>query len=270
MAETTYIWRSEKGKNTCDECKALDGKIFKNKEEAPQSLHPNCKCELEPIIEEAFKLKKEKRKKRTIQKLSWIGSGDFSKKIARHFYDGNGRNIDMNFDEIKDTPILFDLAERNVEKYFTESINGKRQDNSINVKNKLENLKDGESITFTTHWDSATRLQSFDLAGKDLHSASSIGSGQVGSNLEVKATLISNTINITGKSYNSLKDIYDFDNSDYHYAKNEYEAQREGTGQPFEINADWISRFSGAATKYSDGSIGNAVIKEYTLDEDNK
>lgn len=40
-----YIWISEMGENTCEECKMLDGKIFSG-DKVPQKPHPNCKCEV--------------------------------------------------------------------------------------------------------------------------------------------------------------------------------------------------------------------------------
>ena len=44
-----YIWHSENGEHTCDECRALDGKIFDFYEEVPDPPHPNCKCWVEII-----------------------------------------------------------------------------------------------------------------------------------------------------------------------------------------------------------------------------
>ena len=40
-----YIWISEKGEHTCDECKSLNGKIFFG-DKIPPRPHPNCKCEV--------------------------------------------------------------------------------------------------------------------------------------------------------------------------------------------------------------------------------
>ncbi|MBQ2644755.1 hypothetical protein IJG14_04180 [bacterium] len=40
-----YIWISETGKNTCEECKNLDRKIFEG-DKVPLRPHPNCKCEV--------------------------------------------------------------------------------------------------------------------------------------------------------------------------------------------------------------------------------
>lgn len=40
-----YIWLSETGKNTCEECKSLDRKIFEG-DKVPLRPHPNCKCEV--------------------------------------------------------------------------------------------------------------------------------------------------------------------------------------------------------------------------------
>lgn len=43
-----YIWISEKGENTCEECKRLNGKIFTG-DEVPPRPHPNCKCEVKEL-----------------------------------------------------------------------------------------------------------------------------------------------------------------------------------------------------------------------------
>jgi len=42
-----YVWHSENGENTCDECKKLDGQVFEMDEEIPERPHPNCRCTVE-------------------------------------------------------------------------------------------------------------------------------------------------------------------------------------------------------------------------------
>ena len=41
-----YVWRSELGENTCDECESMDGEEFESDEDIPPKPHPNCKCEV--------------------------------------------------------------------------------------------------------------------------------------------------------------------------------------------------------------------------------
>ncbi|MCR5261769.1 MAG: hypothetical protein K6C94_08025, partial [Candidatus Gastranaerophilales bacterium] len=48
-----YIWISETGKNTCQECKSLDGKIFTG-DKVPLRPHPNCKCDAVEYKESNF------------------------------------------------------------------------------------------------------------------------------------------------------------------------------------------------------------------------
>lgn len=43
-----YKWISESGKNTCEKCKSLDGKVFDIKD-LPKRPHPNCRCRIEEI-----------------------------------------------------------------------------------------------------------------------------------------------------------------------------------------------------------------------------
>lgn len=44
-----YVWHSENGEHTCDECKSLDGQVFDFYDEIPERPHPNCKCYVEIV-----------------------------------------------------------------------------------------------------------------------------------------------------------------------------------------------------------------------------
>ncbi|MDR1027700.1 MAG: hypothetical protein LBL46_04770 [Rickettsiales bacterium] len=46
--EKVYVWHTEIGENTCDECEALDGTIFDSLDEIPAlpPLHENCRCSI--------------------------------------------------------------------------------------------------------------------------------------------------------------------------------------------------------------------------------
>ncbi len=44
-----YVWHSENGENTCDECRELDGQVFEMGEEVPERPHPNCRCTVEIV-----------------------------------------------------------------------------------------------------------------------------------------------------------------------------------------------------------------------------
>lgn len=47
-----YVWHSENGEHTCDECRALDGKVFDFYDEVPERPHPNCRCTVEIVDED--------------------------------------------------------------------------------------------------------------------------------------------------------------------------------------------------------------------------
>lgn len=50
---TKYIYHSEKEKNTCEECRKNDGRIFYDVNDVPKlPIHPHCKCWIETIEEE--------------------------------------------------------------------------------------------------------------------------------------------------------------------------------------------------------------------------
>lgn len=42
-----YVWRSEFGEHTCDECESMDGQEYESEEDIPPQPHPNCKCYIE-------------------------------------------------------------------------------------------------------------------------------------------------------------------------------------------------------------------------------
>lgn len=45
-----WIWHSEHGENTCDECSGNDGTVYETKEGIPTCpVHPNCRCWVEEI-----------------------------------------------------------------------------------------------------------------------------------------------------------------------------------------------------------------------------
>ena len=45
-----WIWHSEHGENTCDECSGNDGTVYETKEGIPDiPVHPNCRCWVEEI-----------------------------------------------------------------------------------------------------------------------------------------------------------------------------------------------------------------------------
>ena len=48
IAPKIWIWHSEHGENTCDECSGNDGTVYENKEDIPTCpVHPNCRCWVE-------------------------------------------------------------------------------------------------------------------------------------------------------------------------------------------------------------------------------
>ncbi len=52
IKQKIWIWHSEHGENTCNECAGLDGQVFFSPDEIPAiPVHPNCKCS---IVEETL------------------------------------------------------------------------------------------------------------------------------------------------------------------------------------------------------------------------
>ena len=50
IAPKIWIWHSEHGENTCDDCVGNDGTVYENKEGIPDiPVHPNCRCWVEEI-----------------------------------------------------------------------------------------------------------------------------------------------------------------------------------------------------------------------------
>lgn len=51
ISNVRYIWHSEQGENTCEECLDLDGLEFDTFDEIPERPHPNCQCVVD-IVED--------------------------------------------------------------------------------------------------------------------------------------------------------------------------------------------------------------------------
>ncbi len=49
ISNLKYIWHSEKGEHTCDECAELDGQEFDMFDDIPEKPHPNCQCTIDMI-----------------------------------------------------------------------------------------------------------------------------------------------------------------------------------------------------------------------------
>lgn len=64
-----YIWISEKGKNVCNKCLQLDGKIF-SEDEIPPRPHPNCRCEIQEVKSDKLDIIDKKIKSTMAKKLS--------------------------------------------------------------------------------------------------------------------------------------------------------------------------------------------------------
>lgn len=48
-----WIWHSDEGDNTCDECASRDGEVYESEEDIPEiPVHPNCRCTItEDVID---------------------------------------------------------------------------------------------------------------------------------------------------------------------------------------------------------------------------
>lgn len=44
-----FVWHTIGDNRVCDNCEAMEGKIFENMEDIPDDLHPNCRCYIEEI-----------------------------------------------------------------------------------------------------------------------------------------------------------------------------------------------------------------------------
>ena len=49
VSNTVFIWHSEFGEHTCEDCVSLDGTQYTLEDDIPDSPHPNCKCYIEIV-----------------------------------------------------------------------------------------------------------------------------------------------------------------------------------------------------------------------------
>lgn len=45
----SYIWCTARDNKVCPKCLSMEGKIFKNLEDIPDDMHPNCRCYIKKI-----------------------------------------------------------------------------------------------------------------------------------------------------------------------------------------------------------------------------
>ncbi len=102
ISNVHYVWRCEKGENTCEVCKALDGKEFDMYEEVPERPHPNCRCTVD-IVEDKEENNNNNKWIMPVPKGHKITSGYGNRMHPIHhriiFHDG----IDINAKE--NTPV---------------------------------------------------------------------------------------------------------------------------------------------------------------------
>lgn len=206
---------------------------------------------------------------RSMSKLGYIGANSgLPSNFIKDFYYGKGKPRKLTFDEIKQLDTLQDTGKNNVEKHLVNHLNGKLRDKTNDVRALVQGLEEGETKHFKSQWDTAEQSSYYYGIFEDKLTTLSLGSFQVKSYIEGTATKNKGAVYFRGKVRNVMNDIYDFD--DDLITQNEYEAQQKEIGQPYKVSAEWYDRFTGAADIYSDGTIGNTVLKAFTLDEDNQ
>lgn len=52
IAQVEWLATPDPGRRTCDACAALDGKRYPLDDHPPRPLHPNCRCDLLPVVED--------------------------------------------------------------------------------------------------------------------------------------------------------------------------------------------------------------------------
>ena len=136
---TKYIYHSEKEKNTCEECRKNDGRIFYDVNDVPKlPIHPHCKCWIETIEEEDENKKCDCGKR--IKKIK----DDFDNLLDRLYY---------MLQEIKSLKSDVSIDKSNADNYILEDstyINGqiekfenyllKLEDETKNYQKLCENL----------------------------------------------------------------------------------------------------------------------------------
>lgn len=136
MTDSVFIFRSENGKNTCEMCRALDGKQFFPGDEIPVlPLHPNCKCELEKIKSYKDDTEKISDIENEIEEINLL-SKELNKKIKDEKFEAQKLNDEL--DEVEN--ILKTESYDKSKKEEFKTIKKNADDNAqrlIELENKL-------------------------------------------------------------------------------------------------------------------------------------
>ena len=143
-----YIWHSENGEHTCDECSSLDGQIFDSIDEIPEKPHPNCKCMVE-ILDDNSDFSKNKNNAQHCDVIYEIGSliSDIEDEVQKNKNFLNGIEKDIQDVEndislvqnlIQDTDFRLNLLIENYGKHLPDCENNVDIDYEYTYAKKLE------------------------------------------------------------------------------------------------------------------------------------
>ena len=118
ISNLKYIWHSEKGEHTCDECAELDGQEFDMFDDIPEKPHPNCQCTIERIEDNNINLE---------------NIIEFVEKL---------KTLLKSINNFSNSRKLFELSISDI-----KSANGYKNE-TIEIKNNVDSLCDNELIIF--------------------------------------------------------------------------------------------------------------------------
>ena len=161
-----YIWISEKGENTCETCKKLNGKIFFGGN-IPLRPHPNCKCKVveydipnkvNSIIEKKvssnnIELQKLQQETEDLERKVTLLKGKIIKTDTIDDYE----NYDAELKKILDKIVIIQQK--------TEKIHPKYIDEPVitEIKKTIDKIQEQATQTIKNH----PKLQSFQIFNKE-------------------------------------------------------------------------------------------------------
>lgn len=194
--------------------------------------------------------------------MDLIGA-DNAAELLNNFYNGNGEDVTVSDNFIKDSEILQDAVKNNISRIKDISFTGK----SSNTATSIKKLIDGEQeeIDIKDYWDTAYKSGSYPNLN-DIDTSLALGSVQVRTKLDAKGRFIENenAIGFDGDIDSSFIDDYDFSTDPL--TKTEYDSQEKGCGIPFRVNGSWREEVHGKAFLDNEGNITSTHIRTYPKD----
>lgn len=180
-------------------------------------------------------------------------------KNLERYLDGTGDALVFSRDEARSFGPVRDLEVRNRGHFEAREFRGKTNDGDYN--DRIKNLKDGESLTYSRHNDAKSDARNFlkQYVGDETDFALAFGRTSMKSTADFTATRNGDKIAIEGTVRHEWKDTYDF-HAGQPGAAGAHLLERAGRARKFPVVAVWKQTFAGTVDIGNEGLSNPKIV----------